>query len=209
MCVLVTGRTGIYELITINETLRGMIHSHENIQDIDSYLLPKTTTIREDGFKRVLAGIERELAELEATEKSSRTTAGPKQPTNHAKIPTAPKPATPNFQADRPATRLGGTESNKGGFFNFIGKLFETVKNSFNDFISLFSKKTAIIPPVTSGVISRAPNVKGTSTATVIRRTTITVEKIRELQVKRFRDMETSFQKRREEVDRGSSFRPK
>ena len=50
------GRTGIYELITINEPLRGMIHRHENIQDIDSYLQPKTPTIREDGFKRVLAG---------------------------------------------------------------------------------------------------------------------------------------------------------
>jgi len=57
------GRTGIYELITINETLRGMIHRHENIQDIDSYLRPKTPTIREDGFKRVLAG-DTSLAEI-------------------------------------------------------------------------------------------------------------------------------------------------
>ncbi|MFA5959070.1 MAG: GspE family T2SS ATPase variant LspE [Tatlockia sp.] len=50
------GRTGIYELITIDETLRGMIHRNEHSQVIDNYLRPNTPTIREDGFKRVLAG---------------------------------------------------------------------------------------------------------------------------------------------------------
>lgn len=57
------GRTGIYELITIDETLRGMIHRNENIQTIEKYLRPTTTSIRKDGFKRVLAG-DTALAEI-------------------------------------------------------------------------------------------------------------------------------------------------
>lgn len=57
------GRTGIYELITIDETLRGMIHRNENLQVIDNYLRPATATIREDGFKRVLHG-DTSLAEI-------------------------------------------------------------------------------------------------------------------------------------------------
>ncbi|HHF7347011.1 TPA: GspE family T2SS ATPase variant LspE [Legionella feeleii] len=57
------GRTGIYELITIDEILRGMIHRNENLQIIDDYLRPATPTIREDGFKRVLAG-DTSLAEI-------------------------------------------------------------------------------------------------------------------------------------------------
>ncbi|KTD16189.1 GspE family T2SS ATPase variant LspE [Legionella jordanis] len=57
------GRTGIYELITMDETLRGMIHRNESLQTIDNYLRPKTATIREDGFKRVLAG-DTSLAEI-------------------------------------------------------------------------------------------------------------------------------------------------
>lgn len=50
------GRTGIYELITIDETLRGMIHRNENIQTIEAYLRKSTPSIRDDGFKRVLIG---------------------------------------------------------------------------------------------------------------------------------------------------------
>ncbi len=57
------GRTGIYELITMDETLRGMIHRNESIQSIESYLRPTTLTIREDGFKRVLLG-DTSLAEI-------------------------------------------------------------------------------------------------------------------------------------------------
>lgn len=57
------GRTGIYELITMDETLRGMIHRNENIQVIEKYLRPTTTSIRQDGFKRVLAG-DTSLAEI-------------------------------------------------------------------------------------------------------------------------------------------------
>lgn len=50
------GRTGIYELITMDETLRSMIHRNEPIQAIESYIRPTTKSIREDGFQRVLAG---------------------------------------------------------------------------------------------------------------------------------------------------------
>ncbi|CEK10941.1 GspE family T2SS ATPase variant LspE [Legionella hackeliae] len=57
------GRTGIYELISIDETLRGMIHRNENLQIIDNYLRPNVPTIRDDGFKRVLAG-DTSLAEI-------------------------------------------------------------------------------------------------------------------------------------------------
>lgn len=57
------GRTGIYELITVDEVLRGMIHRHENLQTMENYLRPTTPSIRDDGFKRVLAG-DTSLAEI-------------------------------------------------------------------------------------------------------------------------------------------------
>nr|WP_269570267.1 hypothetical protein [Legionella tunisiensis] len=40
-----------------------MIHRNESLQIIDNYLRPTTPTIREDGFKRVLAG-DTSLAEI-------------------------------------------------------------------------------------------------------------------------------------------------
>lgn len=57
------GRTGIYEIITIDETLRGMIHRNENQQTMEQYLKATTPTIHEDGLKRVFAG-ETSLAEV-------------------------------------------------------------------------------------------------------------------------------------------------
>lgn len=57
------GRTGIYELIPIDETLREMIHRQETIQTMDAYLRPNNPSIREDGFKRVLNG-DTALAEI-------------------------------------------------------------------------------------------------------------------------------------------------
>jgi general secretion pathway protein E len=50
------GRMGIYEIIFIDETLRGMIHRNDNIQVLETYIRPTTRSIREDGFKRVLLG---------------------------------------------------------------------------------------------------------------------------------------------------------
>ena len=57
------GRTGIYELITIDETLRGMIHRNESLQSIENTIRPKMPSIRQDGFKRVLVG-DTSLAEI-------------------------------------------------------------------------------------------------------------------------------------------------
>lgn len=57
------GRTGIYELIIVDETLRGIIHRNENLQTMENYLRPSTPSIREDGFKRVLCG-DTSLAEI-------------------------------------------------------------------------------------------------------------------------------------------------
>ncbi|MFI4963383.1 MAG: GspE family T2SS ATPase variant LspE, partial [Legionellales bacterium] len=57
------GRTGIYELISIDEPLRGMIHRHDAMQTMENHLRPATPTIREDGFKRVLIG-DTSLAEI-------------------------------------------------------------------------------------------------------------------------------------------------
>lgn len=57
------GRTGIYELIIIDEILRSMIHRNESLQAIEAYIRPTTPSIREDGMKRVLKG-ETSLAEI-------------------------------------------------------------------------------------------------------------------------------------------------
>jgi general secretion pathway protein E len=50
------GRTGIYEIIIVDETLRSMIHRRENLQAIEEYVRPNAHSIQEDGFLRVLEG---------------------------------------------------------------------------------------------------------------------------------------------------------
>jgi general secretion pathway protein E len=40
-----------------------MIHRHENMQTLESYLRPTTPSIRDDGFKRVIIG-DTSLAEI-------------------------------------------------------------------------------------------------------------------------------------------------
>lgn len=57
------GRTGIYELITVDETLRSMIHRNDSLQNMETYLRLTTPSIRQDGFKRVLLG-DTSLAEI-------------------------------------------------------------------------------------------------------------------------------------------------
>jgi general secretion pathway protein E len=57
------GRTGIYELIPIDDTLRSMIHRNESISTLEVHLRPDVPTIREDGFMRVLEG-DTSLAEV-------------------------------------------------------------------------------------------------------------------------------------------------
>ena len=50
-------------MITIDETLRGMIHRSESIQDLENYIRPTVPSMRQDGFKKVLLG-ETSLAEI-------------------------------------------------------------------------------------------------------------------------------------------------
>ena len=50
------GRTGIYEVISMDETLRGMIHRNETVEAMGDWARRITPSIREDGFKRVLLG---------------------------------------------------------------------------------------------------------------------------------------------------------
>jgi general secretion pathway protein E len=57
------GRTGIYELIAMDETLRGMIHCNDSIQNMETWVRRTTPGIRSDGFKRVLKG-DTSLAEI-------------------------------------------------------------------------------------------------------------------------------------------------
>lgn len=57
------GRTGIYELIRVDENLRSMIHRNETMQSMEAYLRPNIPSIRNDGFKRVLIG-DTSLAEI-------------------------------------------------------------------------------------------------------------------------------------------------
>jgi general secretion pathway protein E len=50
------GRTGVYEVILIDDTLRSMIHQGAGEQKIESYSRTLTPSIRQDGCRRVLSG---------------------------------------------------------------------------------------------------------------------------------------------------------
>ncbi|MEN8170278.1 MAG: type II secretion system ATPase GspE [Pseudomonadota bacterium] len=50
------GRTGIYELVTINEAMRGMIHDGSDELELEREARRHSSGIRSDGFRRVLAG---------------------------------------------------------------------------------------------------------------------------------------------------------
>lgn len=50
------GRTGIYEIVPIDENLRQMIHVGEAEYAMEKYARAHTTSIRHDGMRRVLAG---------------------------------------------------------------------------------------------------------------------------------------------------------
>ena len=51
------GRMGIYEVITIDETLRGMIHRKESQQALIQQIRPTVPSMRQDGFKCALNGM--------------------------------------------------------------------------------------------------------------------------------------------------------
>jgi len=50
------GRTGIYELILIDDTLRTMIHDGVGEHELERYARKFTPSIRDDGLARVLKG---------------------------------------------------------------------------------------------------------------------------------------------------------
>ncbi|VAW73417.1 General secretion pathway protein E [hydrothermal vent metagenome] len=52
-----SGRTGIYELLEVDEEVRAMIHDESNEQDITHYSHQQNHNIREDGLRKVLEGI--------------------------------------------------------------------------------------------------------------------------------------------------------
>jgi len=50
------GRSGIYELITIDDELRTMIHDGAGEHELEKYARTRSSSIREDGIRQVLAG---------------------------------------------------------------------------------------------------------------------------------------------------------
>ncbi len=50
------GRTGIYELIEVDEPMRTLIHDGAGEHQMETYARTRSTSIRQDGMRRVLAG---------------------------------------------------------------------------------------------------------------------------------------------------------
>jgi general secretion pathway protein E len=51
------GRTGIHELLLVDDTIRELIHDGKGEQAIEKYIRQFTPSIRRDGFDKVLAGL--------------------------------------------------------------------------------------------------------------------------------------------------------
>jgi len=51
------GRTGIYDLVTIDEKLRSMITANDSEMNMEKYVRQTTPTMREDGVRKVLLGM--------------------------------------------------------------------------------------------------------------------------------------------------------
>ena len=50
------GRTGIHELLVVDDNVRELIHNGHGEQAIEKYVRKNTASIRRDGFDKVLAG---------------------------------------------------------------------------------------------------------------------------------------------------------
>ena len=50
------GRTGIYELVEIDDTLRSMVHEGAGEHELESYARTRSPNIRQDGLRRILDG---------------------------------------------------------------------------------------------------------------------------------------------------------
>jgi general secretion pathway protein E len=51
------GRTGIYELIELDDEMRGRIHDGAGEQALEAYARQHAPSMRHDGWRRVLAGV--------------------------------------------------------------------------------------------------------------------------------------------------------
>ncbi|MEE8079148.1 MAG: type II secretion system protein GspE, partial [Pseudomonadales bacterium] len=51
------GRTGIYELVLVDETLRQLIHDQVSEQELTGYARRRGPGIRDDGKEKILAGV--------------------------------------------------------------------------------------------------------------------------------------------------------
>jgi general secretion pathway protein E len=51
------GRTGIYELVTIDDELRTMIHDGSGEHELERHARTRSPSIRDDGIRKVLAGV--------------------------------------------------------------------------------------------------------------------------------------------------------
>lgn len=51
------GRTGIYELVSVDQTLRSMIHDGVGEHEMERYIRDHSPSIHADGFRRVLNGV--------------------------------------------------------------------------------------------------------------------------------------------------------
>ena len=50
------GRTGIYEVIIVDEKLKAMIHANESESEMQDHVRESTDSMRSDGFRKVLLG---------------------------------------------------------------------------------------------------------------------------------------------------------
>jgi general secretion pathway protein E len=51
------GRTGIYELVSIDDELRTMIHDGAGEHELERYARTRSPGIRDDGLRKALAGV--------------------------------------------------------------------------------------------------------------------------------------------------------
>ncbi len=51
------GRTGIHELITVDDNVRALIHEGKGEQSIEKFIRQTTPSIRHDGFDKVISGV--------------------------------------------------------------------------------------------------------------------------------------------------------
>src|SRR5690606_6025724 len=51
------GRTGIYELVTIDDELRTMIHDGAGEHEMERYARTRSPSIRDDGLRKALEGV--------------------------------------------------------------------------------------------------------------------------------------------------------